>query len=87
MFMPPGNLKQGSGDPVPTQRLDAAGIVQAVKARRSIPVIVISAEPDDRAAVLAAGAEVFLELPAQPQEVADAVAQCLGLEPKKIVPP
>ena len=87
MFTTQGNLKQGSGDPVPTQRLDAAGIVRAIKSKRSLPVIVISTEPDDKAAVVAAGADVFLDLPAQPQHVADAVAQCLGLEPRKIVPP
>ncbi len=85
LFIPPGNLKEGSGDPVPTPVLDAAGIVQAIKARRSLPVIVISAEPDDRAPVVAAGADVFLDLPAQLQEVAHAVAKCLGLEPRRIV--
>jgi hypothetical protein len=34
LFIPPGNLKQGARDPVPTPDLDAAGIVRAIKARR-----------------------------------------------------
>lgn len=85
MFITGGNLNQGSGDPVPTRQMDAAGIVRSIKTQRSIPVIVASVEQDAREAVLAAGADAFLDLPIHPQQIADAIARCLGLEPKIII--
>ena len=58
----------------------------AIKAKTNIPVIVMGAQPHAREMVVNAGASVFLDIPAQPQQVADAVAECLGLEPKIVWP-
>ncbi len=85
LFMPPGNLIPDPGDTPGTPEQMAIHIVRAIKARRSIPVIVIAVQHHAREALLAAEADAFLDFPAQPQEIADAVARCLGLEPRNLV--
>jgi hypothetical protein len=77
MFMPPGNLDSDPARPDATPQEEAVRIVEAIKARRPIPVIVIAAQPEAREPVLAAGADYFLGVPAQPWELSAAVAGCL----------
>jgi hypothetical protein len=87
IFIPPGNLQPDPGASCATPEQEAVRIIKLVKAKNPIPIIVMAVQDYARAMVQAAGADVFLDFPARPQEIADAVARCLGLEPKKVVPP
>lgn len=79
LFKPPGNLIPDPDDAEATPEQVAIRVVRAIKARHSVPIIVIAVQHHAREALLAAGADVFLDFPARPQEIGDAVARCLGL--------
>jgi CheY-like chemotaxis protein len=74
------------GSPAATPEEEAVSIIKAIKGRNRNPIVVMAAEHDARETLLAAGADVFLDIPALPQQILDAIAKCLGLEPKKLVP-
>jgi dihydropteroate synthase len=86
LFIPPGNLERDPDASYATPEQEAARIVRAVKAKNDIPVIVLAVQSDVRKAVLEAGASMFLEIPAQAQQLVDAFAECLGLAPRTIAP-
>jgi hypothetical protein len=79
MFIPPGNIDTDPGISCATPEEEAVRIIKAVKAKNPIPIIVMAVQSSARRMLLAAGASAFLEIPAQAQEIADAVAKCLGL--------
>ena len=90
LFIPPGNIDSDPARPDTSPEEDAVYIVRTIKNTHSIPVIVIAAHPVAREPVLAAGADCFLEIPAQSSDVTKAVAACLKLgnarSPKAIKP-
>ncbi len=84
-FMPPGNIDRDPGASCDTPGLEAVRIVQSIKARNPIPIIVLTVQCDARDAILAAGADVVLDVSGtQLQQILDSIARCLGLEPKTI---
>jgi hypothetical protein len=87
LFIPPGNLMSDPGSPAATPEEEAINIIKTIKAKHPIPIIVMAVQYYAREKLLAAGADVFLDLPAQRQPIVDAVTKCLGLEPKKLAPP
>jgi hypothetical protein len=87
LFVPPGNIDVEPGSPAATGEAVSIRIIQAIKAKHPIPIIVMAVQHYSRETLLAAGADVFLDIPAQGQQIVDAVAKCLGLEPKKLAPP
>ncbi len=87
-FMPPVNMDRDPGTSSDTAGEEAVRIVQAIKAKNPIPIIVLTVQCDARDAILAAGADVFLDVSGtQLQQILDAFTKCLGLESKRIVPP
>lgn len=79
LFIPPGNIAGDPAKPNMTPQESAVHIVQTIKARHPIPVIVIAAHPVAREALLAAGADYFLDIPARSAEIRSAVAASLAL--------
>lgn len=79
ILMPPGNIDADPARPDSTPEEAAIHVIQEIKSRHPIPVICIAAHPVDGDAVLAAGADCFLDIPAQSAEITSAVATCLGL--------
>jgi hypothetical protein len=86
LFIPSGNIDPDPDSPAATLEEETVRIIKTIKAKHPIPLIVIAVQHYSRETLLAAGADVFLDILARPQEIVDAVAKCLGLEPKKIVP-
>jgi len=80
LFIPPGNIESDPAMPETSPEEDAVYIVRTIKATHPIPVIVIAAHPVARETVLAAGADCFLDIPAQSLDVAKAVAVLLKLQ-------
>ena len=72
-----------SGDtsirPNTTAQEEAVHVIQAIKTAHPIPVIVVAVHPVAGDAVLAAGADGCLDIPARSPEITSAVATCLGL--------
>ena len=87
LFVPPGNIDVDPDRPAATREEETVRIIKTIKAKHPIPIIVIAVQHYSRETLLAAGADVFLDIPAPPQQIVDAVAKCLGLEPKKLAPP
>ena len=79
ILMPPGNIADDPARPNMTPQESAVHIVQTIKARHPIPVILIAAHPVAREALLAAGADCFLDIPARSAEITSAVAASLAL--------
>jgi len=87
LFVPPGNIDVDLDSPAATLEEETVRIIKAIKAKHPIPIIVMAVQHYSRETLLAAGADVFLDIPAQGQQIVDAVAKCLGLEPKKLASP
>lgn len=85
LFIPPGNIESDPAMPDTSPEDAAVYIVRTIKATHPIPVIVIAAHPVARATVLAAGADCFLDIPAQSVDVTKAVAVFLKL--REVRPP
>ena len=79
ILMPPGNIDSDPARPDSTPEEEAVHIIQAIKATHPIPIIVVAASPVRAEAVLAAGAEQFIYVPAQSADITSAVAACLKL--------
>ena len=79
ILMPPGNIDPDPSRPDTSPEEEAVHIVRTIKARHPIPVIVIAAHPVAREALLAAGADCFLDIPARSAEITSAVAASLAL--------
>jgi len=79
LFMPPGNIDADPARPDSTPEEEAVHIIQAIKATHPIPIIVVAASPVRAETVLAAGADQFIYVPAQPGQIESAVAACLKL--------
>ena len=75
------------GSPAATREERDFRIIKTIKAKHPIPIIVMAVQHYARETLLAAGADVFLDISAPAQHIVDAVAKCLGLEPKKLAPP
>ena len=87
LFVPPGNIDPDPDSPAATREGETVRIIRAIKAKHPIPIIVMAVQHYAREKLLAAGADVFLDIPAPAQQIVDAVAKCLGLEPKKLAGP
>lgn len=79
LFMPPGNIVPDPARPYTTPEEEAVHIVRTIRAKCQVPIICIAAYPVAEEAVLAAGADRFLYVPAQPDQIRSAVAACLKL--------
>ena len=79
ILMPPGNIDSDPARPDSTPEEEAVHIIQAIKATHPIPIIVVAASPVRAETVLAAGADQFIYVPAQPGQIESAVAACLKL--------
>lgn len=80
LFIPPGNLEADPGSPAVTPEEEAVRIIAAIKTRHPIPIIVMAVQIDARERLLAAGADIFLELTAPLEQIIDAFNKCLGRE-------
>ena len=87
LFVPPGNIDVDPDSPAATREGETVRIIKTIKAKHPIPIIVMAVQHYARETLLAAGADVFLDIPAQGEQIVDAVARCLGLKPKKLAPP
>lgn len=79
LFMPPGNIASDPARPDATPQEDAVHIVTTIKAMNPISVIVVAASPVAAEALLAAGADQFIHVPAMSAEIESALAACLKL--------
>ncbi len=79
IFMPPGNIEPDPARPYTTPEEEAVQIVWTINSRHPILVIVVAVASISAAAVLAAGADCFLDIPAQSTEIRSAVAACANL--------
>ena len=84
IFMPPGNMARDHGTSCDTPEQEAVRIVKAIKAKNQIPIIVMAVQSAAGDAIVAAGADEFLGLPDQRQQILEAIARCLAREPKRI---
>ncbi|MCX6927108.1 MAG: putative molybdenum carrier protein [Verrucomicrobia bacterium] len=87
LFVPPGNIDVDPESPAATREGETVRIIKTIKAKHPIPIIVMAVQQYAREMLLAAGADVFLDIQAPAQLIVDAVAKCLGLEPKKLGSP
>jgi hypothetical protein len=87
LFVPPANIDPDPESPALTRKAETIRIIREIKSKHPIPIIVMAVQHYAREELLAAGADVFLDIVAPAQQIVDAVARCLGLEPKKLAGP
>jgi hypothetical protein len=87
LFVPPGSIDVDPDSPAATREEETVRIIKTIKAKHQIPIIVMAVQHYARETLLAAGADVFLDIQAPAQLIVDAVAKCLGLKPKKLGSP